>query len=218
MAAGSTHEFRKILFKMKLTTQGDLKGDIKLKEGPLDFSTGMVANAYQLQVDAQYDQATHMGTGRRIWKAVRIVKHVDSTSAALAQACVTNEVFKNASLQFVRPGPDGKVIQYHSIALTNGLVVHYRQFHGALPNETGQLAELGQAHTNEIEVIEAHVRRDHHLDRRSQQGDDRPVVEPPVVRRNRIRALRPLAARTPTGRAVGGRTAWLPWRFSCAEA
>jgi type VI secretion system secreted protein Hcp len=145
------HDVRKILFTMKLTTQGDLKGDIKLKEGPLDFSTGMVAHAYKLVVDAQYDQATHMGTGRRIWKPLRIVKHVDSTSPKLAQACCTNEVFTGAALKFARPGPDGKVILYHSIALTNGLVVHYEQFHGALPGET---TELGQVHTNEIEVIE----------------------------------------------------------------
>jgi type VI secretion system Hcp family effector len=147
----AAHDVRKILFKMKLTTQSDLKGDIKLKEGPLDFTTGMVAHAYQTIVDAQYDQATHQATGRRIWKALRIVKHVDSTSPKLAQACVTNEVFTQASLQFARPGADGKVILYHSITLENGLVVHYEQRHGALP---GDDSDLGQLHTNEVEIIE----------------------------------------------------------------
>jgi type VI secretion system Hcp family effector len=150
----TTHEIRKILFKMKLQTQGALAGDIKLKEGALDFAQGMVANAYQLQVDAQYDQATHMGTGRRIWKALRIVKHVDSCSAALAQACTSNEQFTEASLSFNRPGPDGKVLKYHSIVLTNGLVVHYSQFHGNTHNERSATFGDGQIHTNEIEIIE----------------------------------------------------------------
>src|SRR3974390_3779916 len=44
-----------------------------------------------LQTVAPYDQGTHQGTGRRIWKPVQVEKTIDSASPKLDQSAVTNE-------------------------------------------------------------------------------------------------------------------------------
>jgi type VI secretion system Hcp family effector len=121
------------LLTMKLTKQGHVIGSSKQKEGPLDFSKGMMCHAYTYGVTAQFDAGSGHLVGKRQHspittgprprhKPITIRREVDSASPKLLQALATSEVFETATLSFNRIGSDGKPAVAHTIELTNGTI------------------------------------------------------------------------------------------------
>jgi type VI secretion system secreted protein Hcp len=121
----------KFLLTMLLTKQGAVKGSSTKREGDLDYSRGMEGIGLDCGVKTQVASKTGMPAGKQSHTQITIRKELDAASPKLLQALVTNEVFKSATLQFNRIGPDGKPVVAHTIELTNGQIVRIKPATGS---------------------------------------------------------------------------------------
>jgi type VI secretion system Hcp family effector len=84
--------------------------------------------------------------------AITIIREVDEASPLLWSALCSNEGFKTATLSFARPSnADGKLVLYHTIALTSGAIVRYETYHGS---KFSGAEDVGAVHSNEIEEFD----------------------------------------------------------------
>jgi type VI secretion system secreted protein Hcp len=108
----------KFLLTLTLTKQGKVKGSSTGKEGHLDWSKGLECHGFNFVSVAQIDPNSGAPTGKRRHNPITIRREVDAASPLLLQALCTNEGFKTAILEFVRPS--GKAAMYKIIELSNG--------------------------------------------------------------------------------------------------
>ena len=120
----------KFLLTMKLTTQGDVKGSSKKKEGPLDYSTGMECHGFEYEAQTQIDPPSGQPVGKRGHRPITI-RTGGPASPKLLLALYSNEVFENATLTFNRIDPDGKAAMAHTIELKNGTIVAIKHVTGS---------------------------------------------------------------------------------------
>lgn len=103
---------------MKGQKQGDIKGDCKQKgrEGAI------VCSAFDSSCEAPHDVQSGLPTGKRRYKAIKIVKDMDQASPMIWAALTTNENLSNVTFKFWRPSPKGVEEQFYTIKLTNARV------------------------------------------------------------------------------------------------
>jgi type VI secretion system secreted protein Hcp len=107
------------------STKGNHKGGIEIQ----DFSFGL---------ESPVDVHSGGASGKRQHKPVVIVREVDAASPLLYQAMCNNEVFKSASLSFVRPSnQSGKHGSITNLELINGMIVSITH----APNSGGKRLE-----------------------------------------------------------------------------
>jgi type VI secretion system secreted protein Hcp len=78
------------------------------------------------QVDARSGTAAGMGTGRRVYEPIKILKRVDKTSPLLMKALAEGAVLE-AEFRFFRTRVDGREEPYYSVKVMQARVLSLKQ-------------------------------------------------------------------------------------------
>ena len=110
------------------------------------------------QVKSPRDVATGQASGKRQHSPMLVVTETGQTSPLFLQACCSNEILKNVTLNFIKVDQKtGQEIIYYTVKLTNATVSSVRQTSGYGPE--GTVIDGGAKHssahdTPELDEIE----------------------------------------------------------------
>ena len=103
-------------------TQGEIRGSVTQK-GREDSILVIGANH---EVISPRDAASGLPTGKRQHRPFTITKEVDVSSPPLYNALVNNENLVSFKLDFWRPSPTGKEVQFYTVELLNASISEIR--------------------------------------------------------------------------------------------
>lgn len=134
--------------KIEGTHQGVFKGEV-----PQGKHKDKIAGiAFEYSVSSPRDIHTGAATGTREHKPVRITKEWGAATPQIFAACVTNEVLKKVTIEFIKKASDGKEHVFHSIKLTNATVMKVEQF--SAPKSADAGGSSTAVHTSSADLRE----------------------------------------------------------------
>jgi type VI secretion system secreted protein Hcp len=107
--------------KIKATKQGQFKGEGK--EQARIKANWMPIVKFNMQVVAPRDAHFGAPTGERQYEPITIVKEWGAASPQALTAIATNEKLPEVEIEFEKTSPEGKLVVYQSIKLTNASFV-----------------------------------------------------------------------------------------------
>jgi len=108
------------------TKQGQFRGEITT--GPHKDMAPCLRFTYG--VESSRDMSTGYAVGKREHQPFVVVKEVGVSTPQVFQACVTNEVLRSVSFEFVQRNKEGEEEVYYAIKLTNASVAAHKQLTG----------------------------------------------------------------------------------------
>jgi type VI secretion system secreted protein Hcp len=131
---------------IKGTKQGQFKGE-GTQTGRMD--KWMPVLSFSSDVQSPRDIATGQPSGKRQYSPIAIVKEWGAASPQCLQACVTNEVLTEVSLEFTKTNPNGEEYVYQTIKLTNATISGVKRFTG-----DSESSESFSRHTSATDTME----------------------------------------------------------------
>ena len=103
--------------------QGTFKGEAARVAG----TNYIAVLSFSYSVNAPFDPATGMATGKREHHPLIITKALDATSPQISGALASNETLTKVTLEFMQSSAAGKEMAYYTITLTNARISEVRQ-------------------------------------------------------------------------------------------
>jgi len=137
--------------KCKFNKQGASKGTSPKKERK-DWIAVLALN---FEVQSPRDAATGQASGKRQYKAVRVLTEWDAATPQWLTACARNETIDSLNLEFVTHKAGGIEAVYYTITLTNATVSAVSMFTGSEGGGDGA-TEGGSSskHTSAVDTME----------------------------------------------------------------
>jgi type VI secretion system secreted protein Hcp len=104
--------------KLKGARQGDIKGSVTQKGR--ENSILIVATDHLIL--SPRDAATGQATGKRQHQPIVFTKEIDAATPLLHEAMVSNEIIREAGLDFWRPEATGREVLFYRVLLTDAYI------------------------------------------------------------------------------------------------
>jgi len=134
---------------IKGTKQGQFKGETEAAERKDKW---MEIVAFTMELDAPRNLATGQPSGKRQYKPITIVKEWGAASPQILQACATDEVLTEVTIEFAQASTSGMRIA-QTVKLTNASIAAVARFIGS-PEGAEDTATAGHSKANDRQEYE----------------------------------------------------------------
>jgi type VI secretion system Hcp family effector len=110
-----------------VTIEGEKQGKFKGSTPIRGREDAIQIHDYKMSITAPKDKQSGQATGARQHQGISFTKAIDDASPQFMQALTTNEALKSVTFAFVKPGPDGKEVQYQTVTLEGAQLASWTQ-------------------------------------------------------------------------------------------